>query len=491
MVGFGMRTWAAVLNKKGENAVPAVLDVLEALHPNEKVCFSATTRIAFLVGQEMRLLRSHKACSSVVVGTAQSMGLPSDEPHVMYFGDLTAVFDGVSYEPILKKPPLKEFSKSMNGDREEFAKDFVECSEGDYSLVLASEGKLVSARDPLGVAPLYYGENNEMAALASNRKTLWQLGIAEPKSFPPGNVASVTRDGFKFTPVKTLPFQEPEQISMQEAAATVQRMLEVSVLRRVQGVRKVAVAFSGGLDSSLVAFLAKRCGVEVELVHVSLENQSETEEAQRAAKELDLPLHVHLFKEADIERDLPKVISLIEEPDPIKAAVGVPFYWTAQKTSAAGLKVLLAGQGADELFGGYQRYVTEYLTQGDEAVRRTMYHDVACVYESNLERDEKICIHHDVELRLPFASFELVKFAMSLPTDLKFEKQADSLRKLVLRRVAVNVGLSRAVAEKPKKAVQYSTGISNALKRIAKKHGLTLAEYTNHLYTEARQTTEP
>jgi asparagine synthase (glutamine-hydrolysing) len=488
---FGMKTWVAVLNKQGENATPAVIDVLEALHKDEKVCFSVATQRMFLVGHEITQLKSHEACSSVVVGATESMDPPMGEPQVMYFGDLTAVFNGVMYDVAEKKPRLEMFFQSLKGDRVEFAKGFVETVDGDYSLVLAEEGKLVSARDPVGVAPMYYGESNTIAALASNRKALWRLGIAEPKSFLPGHVASATREGFEFKPVKTLPFHEPEQISIEEAAETLQRMLEVSVMRRVQGMRKVTVAFSGGLDSSLVAFLAKKLGVEVELVHVSLENHPETAEAVRAAMELDLPLQVHLYKDADVERDLPTVIGLIEEPDPVKAGVGLSFYWAAQKAGEERLKVLLAGQGADELFGGYQRYVTEYLAQGDEQVRRTMYHDVAYVYESNLERDEKICLSQDVELRLPFASFELAKFATSLPTELKFEKRADSLRKLVLRQVALNLGLSKAIVEKPKKAVQYCTGISNALKRIAKKQGLTLAEYTNKLFMEARRAAEP
>ena len=160
----------------------------------------------------------------------------------------------------------------------------------------------------------------------------------------------------------------------------------------------------------------------------------------------------------------------------------VTLYWAAKKTAESGFKVLLAGQGADELFGGYQRYVTAYLSHGAEKVRRAMFNDVVRIHESNLERDMKICDFHDVELRLPFGAYQIVEFAIALPIELKIEKRADSLRKLVLRKVAENMGLPTSITEKPKKAVQYSTGIDKALKKTAKKQKATVAEYINKLF---------
>jgi asparagine synthase (glutamine-hydrolysing) len=405
-----------------------------------------------------------------------------DKQPLVRLGGVAVLFDGQVYSPkgALGAEIIAEKLEQADGVKASEA--FLAKVNGDFAFILSEPKRIIAGRDPVGVKPLYYGENGTVAALASNRKALWKLGIDEARSFPPGHVGLVSPEGFKFKPVKTLVYPQPKSTTMQEAAETLQKLLERSVRRRVSGLKEVAVAFSGGLDSSVVAYLASKCPVDVHLVHVSLENRSETEDAKRAADELNLPLQVFLFKEADVEKVLSKVVGLIEESDPVKASVGVPFYWAAEKTAEAGFKVLLAGQGADELFGGYQRYVNEYLLHGAEAVRKTMFDDVVGIHESNIERDVKICGFHDVELRLPFAPFQLAEFAVALPVELKIARKAGSLRKLVLRKTAENMGLPASITEKPKKAVQYATGINSVVKKLAKKHKATVAEYVNKLF---------
>ncbi len=463
------------------SAVATVLEALKSLHAEQPSYFRIALPAKALMEGDVEALKKQGVNSQSAVGYAFPKTEAVSDFEFVRLDDAALVFEGRVYSPVPRTAILEQIAKEPS-HCETVLQTLIEKAEGDYSFMLLKKDWVAAGRDPVGVQPLYYGENEKLAALASNRKALWKLGIQKPKSFPPGHLAFVNREGFQFKPIKTLTYSNPIQVTMHKAAETLQALLEQSIQRRVFGAEKVAVAFSGGLDSSLVAFLANKCGAKAHLIHVSLENQAETEQAMRATDELELPLQVYLFKESDVEKVLPRVVDLIEEPDPIKASIGVPFYWTAEKAAEAGFKVLLAGQGADELFGGYQRYVNEYMSYGAETVRRTMFDDVVKLHESNIERDVKICNFHDVELRLPFASYQIAEFAMRLPVELKIERKADSLRKLVLRKVAENLGLAKSITEKPKKAVQYATGTNAALKKLAKKQKMTVNEYVTNLF---------
>jgi asparagine synthase (glutamine-hydrolysing) len=392
------------------------------------------------------------------------------------------VFEGKTYSP---SQIITDHIAAKNRPQENLLRmgeAILENTEGDFTFLIVEKDKIVAGRDPVGVQPLYYGENETIAALASSRKPLWKLGIESPKSFPPGNLAVVSEKGFQFKPIKTLSCSEPEPMTMDIAAERLEALLEKAVRERVAETKKVAVAFSGGLDSSLVAVLAKKCPANVRLFHVSLQNQHETIEAEKAAADLDLPIQTCLYTEKDVENVLPEVVGIIEENDPVNASIGVSLYWTAKRAAEERFHVILAGQGADELFGGYQRYVNQYLLHGDEEVRRVIFDDIRRLHEINIERDAKICCFHNIELRLPFASYEVAELAVKIPLEYKIEKRRDSLRKLVLRKVANNLRMPASIVDKPKKAVQYGTGINKAIKKIAKKRKTTVKEYINNLF---------
>jgi asparagine synthase (glutamine-hydrolysing) len=271
---------------------------------------------------------------------------------------------------------------------------------------------------------------------------------------------------------------------MKTAAEKLQLLIERAVEKRLVGLNNAALAFSGGLDSSIIAYLSKKSPANVQLLHVSLKDQDETEHAKTVAEELGLPLHVHTYTEDDVRETFPLVLHIIEEADPVKASIGIPIYWAAEQAAKTKLKVMLAGQGSDELFAGYKRYVDDYMKEGAEKSQEAICRDILTLHENNFERDSKICKFHGIEMRLPFATYEIADFASKLPVELKIQPSTDTLRKLVLRQVAHNLGLSKATVERPKKAVQYATGVNNALRRLAKRRHQTLEEYTKNTFQD-------
>ncbi len=474
----------AVLDKRGEDATDIAVTMLKALRTTEAEAFEIVTPFKVRT-QANGLLERQKAGSSIIVGHILPQIPDSDRHHTTVLSEGVAmIFDGRAYRTSGESLGGEAVAQRLQHNCEQAAKTIVRETEGDFAFAVAEPSRLVAGRDPIGVRPLYYGENRDLAALSSRRRSLWKIGITRTDSFPPGHVALVDRGGFRFAPVRTLAYPRAKKTTMQTAAKELQTLLRHSIKLRVSGLKEVAVAFSGGLDSSLIALLAKKSKADVNLIHASLKNQSETEHAKRMAEELRLPIHVCLFAEEDLKRVLPEVLWLMEGEDPTGVSIGIPIHWAAEKASKMGLNVMLAGQGADEFFGGYKRYLDHYLSYGGEKTRRKMFDDVTKIHETNIERDFKICSRHNVELRLPFATFELAKFAAGLPLDLKMEARQDTLRKTVLRKTAEDLGLPESVVKRPKKAMQYATGVSRTLKKLAKKNGSSLEAYLGKMFQE-------
>jgi asparagine synthase (glutamine-hydrolysing) len=466
----------AVINKRGENATETAVAMLEMLKHKGIEAFGIASATTVKIEKSIEALQNQNVDSPIVVGHGFSKILIHDTPQPIKLEDATLTFEGRIY-PTQKISDAEVVAKKLEKNRKEAIENLIEKAEGCFAFAVAEAEKIIAGRDVMGAHPFYYGENTDFAALASERKALWIIGIKTVNSFPPGNMAFVDGNGFRFKPMKTLAYSKAKQTTMRVAAKNLQKFLLYSVKEKVSGLKEVAVAFSGGLDSSVIASLAKDSGADVHLTHVSLKNQPETEQAKKTAETLRLPIHAYIYDEEDVEKVLPRILWLIEEPDPIKAGIGIPFYWTAEKAAEMGFKVMLAGQGADELFGGYQRYVHDYLAYGSEKLHETLFNDVLKMYETNFERDFKICNYHNVELRLPFATYQIAKFATELPVELKIEMKEDGLRKLVLRQVAENLGLPQLVVKKPKRAIQYATGINKTLKKLATKKGMPMKEY--------------
>jgi len=466
----------AVLNNKDEDAAKTAATMLKTLRTEERETFAVASPTSAITEETVEKL-AEKITAPTVVGRVLSKDLASGKPSFIMLESATLAFEGRTYPPIKKQPSLKT-------GLQEYAAALIENVEGAFTFAIAQPTGIIAGRDPLGLYPLYYGENAELAAIASERKALWKIGVGKAESFPPGHTATIDKNGFTFTPVRTLKPSELKTMTMKTASRRIQTLLQRSVKERVSDLKEVAVAFSGGLDSTMIAFLAKKTKTDVHLIHASLRNQHETRHAQQIAEELKLPIDVTLHDESDVEQVLPEVLWIIEEPDPVKASIAIPLYWASETAAERKLQAILAGQGADELFGGYKKYVDNYIQSGSGKAREAIISDIMKMHETNFERDFKITNFHGVELRLPFATCELTELALAMPLELKIEPSEETLRKLALRQVASNLGLPKSAVKKPKKAVQYSTGVAKALRNLSKKESLSVEKYMQKIFKE-------
>jgi len=462
---------AALLSKTGQDVSGRILRMIDAASPSRGDGYGVGTPEG--VGIFSSLPETLAIKSDLMLGHIQAKIMPNDPPQPVNQHGYTMIFKGRLWE---KKTPY-DFSTAVDivgKDPMQGICRLISENNGSYVITVIEKGRVLCGRDPIGVVPLYIGETETVAGVASNRKMLWTVGI-EPEPLPPGYRAEITKNGISLQQIRVLRQPPVRTQTTEEALEMLNRLLIEAVETRSRGVFRASLGFSGGIDSTLLAHYLDHCGVEVDLLCVGMED-SEFEAAEEAADALGLPIRLESFTPQDLERDLDAVLRSVEEPDPMKASIALPLYWAAQMAIESGGRVFYSGNCSDELFGGYMKYVREYVQSG-EAVRDAMFGDVKAAHRVNYERDFKVCADAGVELRLPFTDWNLIDFGLALPVHMKLSADEKSPRKLLLRKLGSRIGLNDAISFRPKRAVQYSTGVTKALKQLARRNGTTPSPY--------------
>jgi asparagine synthase (glutamine-hydrolysing) len=228
-------------------------------------------------------------------------------------------------------------------------------------------------------------------------------------------------------------------------------ILESVRLRCDQGV----VALSGGVDSSLVAALAG-----LPCIAVGLEGSFDLERAGHAAALIGIECDRVVIGRDEVEDALREVLAVIPRKNPVDASIATTLYFVAREAAERGHERILSGQGADELFGGYARY----LSSPDRNAERER--DIAGLRTQG-ERDQAAVLLHGVYLSLPYLDLRVFRAARAIPADRLIHQ---GVRKHPLRQVAErHIPPELAFAEK--KAMQYGSGISNEIRRLARRRG--------------------
>ncbi|MEE9224532.1 MAG: asparagine synthase-related protein [Thermoplasmata archaeon] len=255
-----------------------------------------------------------------------------------------------------------------------------------------------------------------------------------------------------------------------EIAGRLASSLDESVRGRTASIDNVAIAFSGGLDSSLIACLASRYTKPV-LYVVGEENSSDLIGARMSAHILELPLKEIILSDSEVEGALPSIVDVLESTHSVLVSYKIPQFFV---TMSAQEDVILIGNGADELFGGYSKY--ERLDPG--MMMEAMQSDLEKLLKIEIPMDNRMGHKFGKTFEYPFLSADVIEVAMEAPTDLKVGEEG---HKMILRDAAKKFGLPTEISDRKKKAAQYGTGATKILRRIAKSRGLSVSKYIENL----------
>lgn len=316
---------------------------------------------------------------------------------------------------------------------EKFGYDFVDMLDGDFAFVVVDGDDYIAGRDPLGVKPLYYGMDDrgrmyfasEMKSIADQCKTF--------STFPPGHFYTAQTGFVKYYQPQYEDFKAcVESVDLE----LIREKLTEATQKRLMSDVPIGVLLSGGLDSSLTSSIAARLlkekGKELHSFSIGLDKEAPDAVAARKVAEFLGTIHheIHFTIEQGIEI-LDKLIWHLETYDVTSIRASTPMYFLSKAITERGIKVVLSGEGADEVFGGYLYFrnapSTEDFTK--ETIER-----VQKLFTADLLRADKSTMAHGLEARVPFLDKAFLEVAMKIEGEQKLPKTYAGVEKYILRK---------------------------------------------------------
>ena len=296
---------------------------------------------------------------------------------------------------------------------EDIGPKLVDKLEGMYAFAIADGENLFVARDSIGIKPLYYTETEKGFSFASELKPLAAVSD-DVHEFPPGTYYD-SREGFKqFYSVPNIAVEdEPVDVLTAKLRRTLERVVESHLMSDVP----LGVFLSGGLDSSITTALSRQIiGKPIHSFSVGVEGSPDLEAARMLSRYLDTIHHEHLITVNEVMEKLPEIIYYLESYDQDLVRSAIPTFFTA-RLAREHVKVVLSGEGADELFAGYSYYKNLDVT--DEVMQDELRRSVSTLHNINLQRADRLTMAHSIEARVPFLDRETIEMSMKIPARYK------------------------------------------------------------------------
>jgi asparagine synthase (glutamine-hydrolysing) len=299
------------------------------------------------------------------------------------------------------------------------------------------------ARDPIGVCPLYFGHDDDGQLFVASELKALEGTCRALREFPPGHLLD-SEVGPEPVPYYTPAWRSYETVASQALdSASLRHALEQAVERQLMSDAPYGVLLSGGLDSSLVAAIANgfvRRRVEdggrseawwprLHTFSIGLDGSPDLDAARTVAESLGSVHHEFHFTVQEGHDALSDVIHHIESYDVTTVRASTPMYLMARRIKAMGVKMVLSGEGADEVFGGYLYF---HKAPGPRAFHEETVRKLDQLHLFDCLRANKSMAAWGVEARVPFLDREFLDVAMAFDPAHKMVRNG-GIEKQVLR----------------------------------------------------------
>jgi asparagine synthase (glutamine-hydrolysing) len=335
------------------------------------------------------------------------------------------------------------------------AEDFV--SETHYARAQVDQGNLILTRDPLGISPLYYGYTAENhLCFASEVKGLLGL-VNKVHELAPG---SQFQNG-KVTSDYQLAPRPPLERARIEIAAELRRRLENSVKKRASRGVSYGAWLSGGLDSSIMAAIARSYSPTLHTFTVGFHGAPDLEYARMVARHIRANHHELIPTVKEVIKIIPEVIYYLESFDAFLVRSSLMNYLVAKMASDY-VAAVFSGEGGDELFAGY-----DYLRKlpfdrlSDELIDITNR-----LHNTALQRVDRCAVAHGTIAYVGFLDQEVVDYALQIPVEYKIYNGKE---KWILRRAVLDL-LPERVTMREKAMFWEGAGVDEQIAAFAEKN---------------------
>ncbi|KAF8679166.1 hypothetical protein HU200_045932 [Digitaria exilis] len=334
---------------------------------------------------------------------------------------------------------------------EEHGEGFVDMLDGVFSFVLVDtrhgSSSFMAARDAIGVTPLYIGWGIDGTVWISSEMKALHDECEHFDIFPPGHLYSST-SGFTFRQWYNPPWYDETIPSTPYNPAALREAFEKAVTKRLMTDVPFGVLLSGGLDSSLVAAVAARhmsatttknaggndhgWGTKLHSFCVGLVGSPDLKAAREVADYLGTHHHEFHFTVQDGIDAIEDVIYHTETYDVTTIRASTPMFLMSRKIKSLGVKMVISGEGSDEIFGGYLYF--HKAPDKDEFHRETC-RKIKALHQYDCLRANKATSAWGLEARVPFLDKEFINVAMDIDPEWKMVRpDLGRIEKWVLRK---------------------------------------------------------